>query len=175
MQRSSIIELLIAMAIGAMLAIWLYPKDIIKVPGEKVIEYDWLRDTIREIDSVYFETIKVIPKEISIRDTVFDDSISKPVDLLAEYDRITDSLVTLQTARMHFFREITSNKDTVDIMFEGVRDSIIELEIRLAAREVMKNQIRTIYIPKETGEEWWVSPAIGVGGVVLGYGLGSLR
>jgi hypothetical protein len=175
MQRSSIIELLIAMIIGALLAYWLLPNRIVEIPGVHETEYSWIRDTIQVKDTVYFETIQVQPGIISIRDTTYNDSIPIPIDLLAEYDRITDSLINNSTGRMKFYKQITATKDTIDITLESIRDSIIDLEIRLGAREILKNQIRTVYIPNETKEEWWIKPIIGAGGIIIGYGLGSIK
>lgn len=174
--RATLIEILLYMGLGALIMWYLIPNKVIEIPGLDKTEYSWIRDTIEVKDTVYFETIKI--REIgiiSIKDTTYNDSIPTPVDMIAEYDRLTDSLISQSFARMKYYSKITNNNDTININFEAIRDSIINMEIKLAAKEIMKRQIRTVYVPKTEKEEWWVKPSIVAGGIIVGYGLGSIK
>jgi hypothetical protein len=175
--RTTLIEVLLYLGLGALIMWYLLPNKIVEIPGLNSTEYPWIRDTVKVKDTAYFETIKVQKIVIiSIKDTTYNDSIPTPINLIAEYDRITNSLVSLSFARMKYYSKITNTNDTVSIHYESIRDSIIELEIKLAAREVIKNEIRTVFVPnKSDEEEWWIKPSIIAGSIIVGYGLGSIK
>lgn len=174
--RTTLLEILLYLGLGALIAWYLFPQKLVTIPGLDTTEYSWISDTVEVRDTVYFETIKVQPGIISIKDTIYNDSIAIPFDVLAEYDRLTDSLVKSSFARMKFYRKITDKNDTVSVYFESIRDSIIELEIKLAAKEIIKKQVRTVYIPsKQAEEKWWIKPSIVAGSIIVGYGLGSIK
>lgn len=174
--RATLIEILLYMGLGALIMWYLIPNKVIEIPGLDKTEYEWIHDTTETIKKLYIDRIVVKPVLVETKDTLYNDSLESPINLVEEYDRITDSLVALTYGRIKYYSKITALNDTINVKLESVRDSILDLEVRLAARDIVNNQIRTIYIPKKSDtEEWWIKPSIVAGGIIVGYGLGSIK
>lgn len=174
--RATFIEILLYMGLGALIMWYLIPNKIVEIPGINKIEYKgWLHDTTTVIEKEYIEKVVFKPKLVYVKDTS-DSTAPMPTEFLAEYDKLTDSLSKSSALRLKTYQAITDTKDTVDLTLESIRDSIMDLSIRFGVREVMRKQIRTIYVPEaQEPEEWWVKPAIATGGIIIGYGLGSIK
>lgn len=173
--RNSAFDIIIYFLIGVFVAWYFIPQKTIKLPGVDTHEYSWLRDTILTRDTIYLQKIKTIPILVATKDTQTVQNAKIDYNLVTRYEQITDSLIKTNFSRLKYYKKITAEKDTIDLTLESVRDSIMDLEIRLAAREVLNKEYRTIVVPKNETESWWIKPVIGAGGVVLGYGLGKLK
>lgn len=173
--KDLMIDKLLYILVGAVIT-WFFFCNDCKYINNTVTKagFHYITDTVKTIDSIYLPVISVKPELIKVHDTVYINNYpSASGDLIAYFDFITDSLVKTSSARYKYFEKITENKDTVNITLEAFRDEIIAMEIRLSAQEVIKNNLRTIYLPKPEKEEWWIKPAIAVGSLTVGYILGG--
>jgi len=144
--------------------------------GKQIInnnEYvEFVSDTVTIVDSVEFETIEYVNvKPTAIRDTIYIDTVDRTYvnDLVAEYECLTDQLISAGFERIKTYNEITDDGDSIYIELETVKDLILKANVNLAAREVVSQNVKTYYLPTGTKEEWYIKPAIALSAATVGY------